>query len=186
MQNIIRDLLIKLGEDPEREGLKKTPERYEKAMRFLTKGYDEDPKEVLRGAVFHEQYDEMVTVKDIEVFSMCEHHLLPFFGKCHVGYIPRNRIVGLSKIARVVDLYARRLQVQERLTQEIATALMDTLQPQGVAVVIEAFHLCMMMRGVEKTNAKAVTSAMLGVFRTNNSTRMEFLELIQPNLNIVR
>jgi GTP cyclohydrolase I len=186
MQEIIRDLLVKIGEDPDREGLKKTPERFENAIRFLTKGYDEDPREVLRGAVFHEQYDEMVTVKDIEVFSLCEHHLLPFFGKCHVGYLPRNNIVGLSKIARVVELYARRLQVQERLTQEIATALMDTLQPHGVAVVIEAFHLCMMMRGVEKSNSKAVTSAMLGVFRTRTMTRMEFMELIKPNLNIVR
>ncbi len=186
MQDIIRDLLLRIGEDPDREGLRKTPERFEKAIRFLTKGYEEDPSEVLRGAVFHEQYDEMVTVKDIEVFSMCEHHLLPFFGKCHVGYLPRNDIVGLSKIARVVDLYARRLQVQERLTQEIAAALMDILKPQGVAVVIEAFHLCMMMRGVEKTNAKAVTSAMLGVFRTRSSTRMEFMELIKPNLNLAR
>jgi len=137
---------------------------------------------VLRSAIFHEQYDEMVTVKDIDIFSMCEHHMLPFFGKCHVAYMPRKHIVGLSKIARVVELYARRLQVQERLTQEIATALMDTLQPHGVAVVVEAFHLCMMMRGVEKQNAKAVTSAMLGVFRTRESTRMEFLELIKPNL----
>jgi len=168
MQDIIRDLLIKIGEDPDREGLKKTPERFEKSIAFLTQGYQQDPREVLRGAIFHEQYDEMVTVKDIDVFSLCEHHM------------------GLSKIARVVELYARRLQVQERLTQEIATALMDTLQPHGVAVVVEAFHLCMMMRGVEKQNAKAVTSAMLGVFRTRESTRMEFLELIKPNLNIVR
>jgi GTP cyclohydrolase I len=186
MQDIIRDLLIKIGEDPDREGLKKTPERFEKAIRFLTQGYDQDPREVLRSAIFHEQYDEMVTVKDIDLFSLCEHHLLPFFGKCHVAYMPRKNIVGLSKIARVVELYARRLQVQERMTQEIATALMDTLQPHGVAVVIEAFHLCMMMRGVEKSNSKAVTSAMLGVFRTRESTRMEFMELIKPNLNIVR
>ena len=186
MQDIIRDLLIKIGEDPDREGLKKTPERFEKSITFLTQGYRQDPREVLRSAIFHEQYDEMVTVKDIDIFSMCEHHMLPFFGKCHVAYMPRKNIVGLSKIARVVELYARRLQVQERLTQEIATALMDTLQPHGVAVVVEAFHLCMMMRGVEKQNAKAVTSAMLGVFRTRESTRMEFLELIKPNLNIVR
>ncbi len=178
MQNIIHELLIKIGEDPDREGLKKTPERFEKAMRFLTKGYEEDPREVLRGAIFHERYDEMVTVKDIEVFSMCEHHLLPFFGKCHVGYLPRNNIVGLSKIARVVDLYARRLQVQERLTQEIATALMDILQPHGVAVVIEAFHMCMMMRGVQKQNSRAVTSSMLGNFRRSAETRMEFLDLV--------
>ena len=186
MQDIIRDLLIKIGEDPDREGLKKTPERFEKSITFLTQGYRQDPREVLRSAIFHEQYDEMVTVKDIDIFSMCEHHMLPFFGKCHVAYMPRKNIVGLSKIARVVELYARRLQVQERLTQEIATALMDTLQPHGVAVVVEAFHLCMMMRGVEKQNAKAVTSAMLGVFRTRESTRMEFLELIKPNLNIVQ
>jgi len=186
MQDIIRDLLIKIGEDPDREGLQKTPERFEKSITFLTQGYRQDPREVLRSAIFHEQYDEMVTVKDIDIFSMCEHHMLPFFGKCHVAYMPRKNIVGLSKIARVVELYARRLQVQERLTQEIATALMDTLKPFGVAVVVEAFHLCMMMRGVEKQNAKAVTSAMLGVFRTRESTRMEFLELIKPNLNIVR
>jgi GTP cyclohydrolase I len=182
MQNIIRELLGKIGEDPEREGLLKTPERYEKAMRFLTQGYGQDPREVLQKAVFHEQYDEMVVVKDIDFYSMCEHHLLPFFGRCHVAYIPKNKIVGLSKIPRVVELYARRLQVQERLTQEIATAIMDTLNPHGVAVVVEASHLCMMMRGVEKQNSKAVTSAMLGSFRTQQKTRMEFMELIKPSL----
>jgi GTP cyclohydrolase I len=186
MQELTRDLLIKMGEDPEREGLKKTPERFEKAIRFLTSGYHQDPREVLQRAIFHENYDEMVTVKDLDFFSLCEHHILPFFGKCHVAYIPRKNIVGLSKIARVVELYSRRLQVQERLTQEIATAIMDTLQPHGVAVVIEAFHLCMIMRGVEKQNSKAVTSAMLGVFRTRQSTRMEFMELIKPTLNILR
>ncbi len=186
MQNLIRNLLIKIGEDPDREGLQKTPERYEKAMRFLTQGYGQDPREVLQKAVFHEQYDEMVTVKDIDFFSMCEHHMLPFFGRCHVAYIPKNKIVGLSKIPRVVELYARRLQVQERMTQEIATAIMDTLQPHGVAVVIEASHLCMMMRGVEKQNSKAVTSAMLGSFRTQQKTRMEFMELIKPSLTIQR
>jgi len=186
MQDLIRSLLEKIGEDPGREGLVKTPERFEKAMAFLTSGYRQDPREVLQRAIFHEQYDEMVTVKDIDLFSLCEHHLLPFFGKCHVSYLPRKRIVGLSKIARVVELYARRLQVQERLTQEIATAIMDTLQPHGVAVVIEAFHLCMVMRGVEKQNSKAVTSAMLGVFRTRHSTRMEFMELIKPGLTILR
>lgn len=186
MQNLIRDLLVKIGEDPEREGLLKTPERYEKAIRFLTQGYGQDPREVLQKAVFREQYDEMVLVKDIDVFSMCEHHLLPFFGKCHVAYIPKSKIVGLSKIPRVVELYARRLQVQERLTQEIATAIMDTLQPHGVGVVIEASHLCMMMRGVEKQNSKAVTSAMLGSFRTQHKTRMEFMELIKPGLNFSR
>ncbi|GAB4370868.1 MAG: GTP cyclohydrolase I FolE [Deltaproteobacteria bacterium] len=186
MQDLIKSLLEKIGEDPGREGLAKTPERFEKAMAFLTSGYRQDPREVLQRAIFHEAYDEMVTVKDLDLFSLCEHHLLPFFGKCHVSYIPRKKIVGLSKIARVVELYARRLQVQERLTQEIATAIMDTLQPQGVAVVIEAFHLCMMMRGVEKQNSKAVTSAMLGVFRTRQSTRMEFMQLIKPGLNILR
>ncbi len=186
MQELIRNLLIKMGEDPDREGLKRTPERFEKAIGYLTSGYTQDPREVLQRALFHEQYDEMVTVKDIDIFSLCEHHLLPFFGKCHVAYMPKKNIVGLSKIARVVELYARRLQVQERLTQEIATAIMDTLQPAGVAVVIEAFHLCMMMRGVEKQNSKAVTSTMLGVFRTRESTRMEFLELIKPTLNILR
>ncbi len=186
MQELTRDLLIKIGEDPDREGLRKTPERFGEAIRFLTSGYRQDPRDVLQRAIFHETYDEMVTVKDLDMFSLCEHHILPFFGKCHVAYLPRKNIVGLSKIARVVELYSRRLQVQERLTQEIATALMDTLEPHGVAVVIEAFHLCMMMRGVEKQNSKAVTSAMLGVFRTRQSTRMEFMELIKPTLNILR
>jgi GTP cyclohydrolase I len=186
MQELTRELLIKMGEDPDREGLVKTPERFEKAIKFLTSGYQQDPREVLQRAIFHESYDEMVTVKDLDFFSLCEHHILPFFGKCHVAYIPKKNIVGLSKIARVVELYSRRLQVQERLTQEIATALMDTLAPAGVAVVIEAFHLCMIMRGVEKQNSKAVTSAMLGVFRTRQSTRMEFMELIKPTLNILR
>ncbi len=186
MQELTRDMLIKIGEDPDREGLKKTPERFDEAIRFLTSGYRQDPREVLQRAIFHEEYDEMVTVKDLDFFSLCEHHILPFFGKCHVAYLPRKNIVGLSKIARVVELYSRRLQVQERLTQEIATAIMDTLAPQGVAVVIEASHLCMVMRGVEKQNSKAVTSAMLGVFRTRQSTRMEFMELIKPTLNILR
>ena len=186
MQDLIRSLLEKIGEEPDREGLRNTPERFEKAIAFLTSGYRQDPREVLQRAIFQEQYDEMVTIKDIDLFSLCEHHLLPFFGKCHIAYLPRKKIVGLSKIARVVELYARRLQVQERLTQEIASAIMDTLQPHGVAVVIEAFHLCMMMRGVEKQNSKAVTSAMLGVFRTRHSTRMEFMELIKPGLNILR
>ena len=186
MKEFTRNLLIKIGEDPDREGLLNTPERFEKAIRFLTSGYAQDPREVLQRAVFREDYDEMVTVKDLDIFSLCEHHILPFFGKCHVAYIPKKNIVGLSKIARVVELYSRRLQVQERLTQEIATAIMDTLHPHGVAVVIEAFHLCMIMRGVEKQNSKAVTSAMLGVFRTRQSTRMEFMALIKPTLNILR
>ncbi len=186
MQELVREMLRKIGEDPDREGLRRTPFRFEEALRFLTSGYEQDPREVLQRAIFHEQYDEMVTVKDIDVYSLCEHHLLPFFGKCHVAYLPKGNIVGLSKICRVVELYARRLQVQERLTQEIATAIMDTLQPHGVAVVIEAYHLCMMMRGVEKQNSKAVTSAMLGVFRTRHPTRMEFLELIKPSLPPLR
>ncbi|MBK5094271.1 MAG: GTP cyclohydrolase I FolE [Deltaproteobacteria bacterium] len=186
MQELTRDMLIKIGENPDREGLKKTPERFDEAIRFLTSGYHQDPREVLQRAIFHEEYDEMVTVKDLDFFSLCEHHILPFFGKCHVAYLPRKNIVGLSKIARVVEMYSRRLQVQERLTQEIATAIMDTLAPHGVAVVIEASHLCMVMRGVEKQNSKAVTSAMLGVFRTRQSTRMEFMELIKPTLNILR
>ncbi|HSL98709.1 MAG TPA: GTP cyclohydrolase I FolE [Candidatus Limnocylindria bacterium] len=186
MQELTRNLLAKIGEDPDREGLKKTPERFDKAIRFLTSGYRQDPREILQRAIFHESYDEMVIVKDLDVFSLCEHHILPFFGKCHVAYIPKKNIVGLSKIARVVELYSHRLQVQERLTQEIATAIMDTLSPHGVAVVVEAFHLCMMMRGIEKQNAKAVTSAMLGVFRSRQSTRMEFMELIKPSLNILR
>src|SRR3972149_9507335 len=147
MQDISRDLLIKIGEAPDREGLKKPPERFEKPIAFLTQGYRQDPREVLRSAIFHEQYDEMVTIKDIDIFSMCEHHMLPFFGKCHVAYMPRKHIVGLSKIARVVELYARRLQVQERLTQEIATALLDTLPPHGVAGGVEAFPLCMVVGG---------------------------------------
>ena len=186
MQELTRDMLIKIGENPDREGLKKTPERFDEAIRFLTSGYHQDPREVLQRAIFHEEYDEMVTVKDLDFFSLCEHHILPFFGNCHVAYLPRKNIVGLSKIARVVEMYSRRLQVQERLTQEIATAIMDTLAPHGVAVVIEASHLCMVMRGVEKQNSKAVTSAMLGVFRTRQSTRMEFMELIKPTLNILR
>ena len=186
MQDIIRDLLIKIGENPDREGLKKTPERFEKSIAFLTQGYQQDPREVLRSAIFHEQYDEMVTVKDIDIFSMCEHHMLPFFGRCHIGYIPNGRVFGVSKLARLVDMFARRLQLQERLTEQISEAVMGSIDAKGVGVMIEARHLCMMMRGVEKTNAKAVTSAMLGVFRTRESTRMEFLELIKPNLNIVR
>ena len=177
MQDIIRDLLIKIGEDPDREGLKKTPERFEQSIAFLTQGYRQDPREVLRSAIFHEQYDEMVTVKDIDIFSMCEHHMLPFFGKCHVAYMPRKHIVGLSKIARVVELYARRLQVQERLGEQIADALEEALRPRGVGVVLDAVHLCMMMRGVEKQNSRTVTSALRGEFRSCPMTRDEFLRL---------
>jgi GTP cyclohydrolase I len=179
LQSLIRDLLKELGEDPHREGLRATPERVERALRFLTSGYGQDVAEVLNGAIFTQPYDEMVLVKDIELYSLCEHHLLPFFGKCHVAYIPNGKIVGLSKIPRLVEVFARRLQVQERLTCQIADALMEVLQPQGVAVVVEAFHLCMMMRGVEKQQSRAVTSAMRGAFREQLATRTELMQLLQ-------
>jgi len=175
---LMRKILIRLGEDPEREGLKGTPARYEKALRFLTGGYGQDPSKILNGAMFSVCYDEMVVVKDIELFSLCEHHLLPFFGKCHVAYIPSQKVVGLSKIARLVNMYARRLQIQERLTSQIAKAIQQHLSPEGVGVVIEARHLCMVMRGVEKQHSQAVTSAMLGCFRDSRQTRDEFLSLI--------
>jgi GTP cyclohydrolase I len=175
---LMRDILTRLGEDPDREGLRGTPARYEKALRFLTSGYTQDPAKVLNGAMFSVCYDEMVVVKDIELFSLCEHHLLPFFGKCHVAYIPTQKVVGLSKIARLVNLYARRLQIQERLTSQIAKAIHQHISPEGVGVVIEARHLCMVMRGVEKQHSQAVTSAMLGCFRDSRQTRDEFLSLI--------
>ena len=178
MQKLFRDLLVKLGEDPEREGLQRTPERMEKAYHFLTSGYREDAKDILERAVFSEKYDEMVVVKDVDVYSLCEHHLLPFFGKCHVAYIPDGKIIGLSKIPRIIEVFSRRLQVQERLTTEISTAIADTIRPKGVAVVIEAFHLCMRMRGVENQNAFAITSSMKGIFRQDEKTRLEFLHLI--------
>lgn len=179
MQEIIRELLEKLGEDPSREGLAQTPQRVEKALKFFTKGYNENPAEVLNNALFEEDYDEMVIVKDIDIFSLCEHHLLPFFGKCHIAYIPKKKIVGLSKLARMVEIFSRRLQVQERLTTQIAETIRSTLDPQGVGVVIEAQHLCMIMRGVEKQNSIAITSSMLGSFRSNVETRMEFMDLIK-------
>jgi len=172
-----RSILEDLGEDPAREGLAKTPERVAKALQFLTHGYDLDPAEILRSAMFREEYRQMVIVKDIEIYSLCEHHLLPFFGKAHVAYIPDGHIVGLSKIPRVVDAYARRLQVQERLTEQIARAVEEVLEPHGVGVVIEAYHLCMMMRGVEKQNSKTITSALRGTFRDDAKTREEFLYL---------
>src|SRR6186997_1122813 len=179
MQDIIRQLLAGLGEDPSREGLRDTPMRVEKSMRFLTSGYDADIDAVLNNALFTVDYNEMVIVKDIDFYSLCEHHLLPFFGKCHVAYIPRQRVIGLSKIPRLVDVFARRLQIQERMTNQIAETIREKIDPLGVAVVCEGTHLCMSMRGVEKQNSYAVTSAMLGGFRDNARTRMEFLELIR-------
>ncbi len=179
IEDSMRDVLRQLGENPEREGLLKTPERVAKSLRFLTRGYHQDVDKILNGALFHVAYDEMVIVKDIEVFSLCEHHLLPFFGRCHVAYVPTDRIIGLSKIPRLVDAFARRLQVQERLTTQIAETIMEKIKPQGVGVVIEARHLCMIMRGVEKQNSVAVTSAMLGVFRDCDQTRAEFLRLVR-------
>jgi GTP cyclohydrolase IA len=176
--DLVRRMIAQLGEDPNREGLRRTPERFEKALRYLTSGYRQDPEKILNNAMFSVGYDEMVVVKDIEVYSLCEHHLLPFFGKCHVAYLPNNKVVGLSKIARLVNMYARRLQIQERLTNQIATTIQEQLKPQGVGVIIEARHLCMVMRGVEKQNSAAVTSAMLGAFRDNKQTRDEFLSLV--------
>jgi GTP cyclohydrolase I len=179
MQDIIRQLLTELGEDPSREGLLDTPKRVEKSLRFLTSGYAADVDAVLNNALFTVDYNEMVIVKDIDFYSLCEHHLLPFFGRCHVAYIPQGRVVGLSKIPRLVEIFARRLQVQERLTNQIAETLREKIRPLGVAVVMEASHLCMSMRGVEKQNSVAVTSAMLGVFQHDARTRMEFLDLIK-------
>src|SRR5207248_3797597 len=179
MQDLIRRLLAEMGEDPAREGLLNTPKRVDKALKFLTSGYDADIDKVLNDALFTVDYSEMVIVKDIDFYSLCEHHLLPFFGKCHVAYIPTNKVIGLSKIPRLVDVFARRLQVQERLTNQIANIVLETIKPMGVAVVMEATHLCMSMRGVEKQNSFAVTSAMLGAFRDSARTRMEFLELIK-------
>jgi GTP cyclohydrolase I len=179
--NLVSELLKELGEDTQREGLDRTPERVEKALRYFTSGYSQDVKEVLNGALFVEDYDEIVIVKDIDFTSLCEHHLLPFLGKCHVAYMPNRKIVGLSKIPRLVEMFSRRLQVQERLTTQIANTLNDALQPRGVAVVMEAIHLCMLMRGVEKQNSKAITSSMLGVFRDRAETRAEFMELIKSS-----
>jgi GTP cyclohydrolase I len=173
----VRDLLAALGEDPEREGLVKTPERVESSLRFLTQGYHMSVDEVIGEAVFEETHQSMIMVRDIELYSLCEHHLLPFFGRAHVAYIPNGKILGLSKVARIVDVFARRLQVQERLTDQIADAIMDVLQPAGVGVVIEAAHFCMMMRGVEKQNSRTVTSALRGIFRDDSKTRVEFLRL---------
>ena len=179
LQDLIREMLVRLGEDPERDGLQNTPERMERSMQYLTRGYQEDPEEVLQSAMFDVSYDEMVIVKDIEMFSLCEHHLLPFFAKVHVAYIPSGKVIGLSKVPRLVDGFARRLQVQERLTTQIAEAIESAIKPQGVGVVVEARHLCMMMRGVEKQHSATITSSMLGAFR-NKKTRDEFLALIHP------
>jgi GTP cyclohydrolase I len=179
LASLVHQQLALIGEDPDREGLVKTPERVARALAYLTRGYDQDPYEVLGDAMFTEHYDEMVLVKDIDIFSLCEHHLLPFFGRCHVAYIPTRQIAGLSKVARLVDIYARRLQVQERMTREIGHCIQDVLKPEGVGVVIEAHHMCMMMRGIEKQNSMAVTSCMLGSFRKDSKVRMEFLDLIR-------
>ena len=179
LEALVKEMLCQLGEDPEREGLIKTPDRVSRSLRFLTSGYKQDVDKVLNGALYTVTCDEMVLVKNIELFSLCEHHLLPFFGSCHVAYIPRGKVIGLSKIPRLVDLFARRLQIQERLTTQIAETIMEKINPLGVGVVIEAKHLCMVMRGVEKQNSVAVTSALLGSFRKDNQTRNEFLSLVR-------
>jgi GTP cyclohydrolase I len=179
MKNLINELLVKLGEDPKREGLLETPERVTKSLTFLTSGYGIDPAKVIEGAIFDECCDEMIIVKDIDLFSLCEHHMLPFYGKAHVAYIPDGKIIGLSKIPRLVEVFSRRLQVQERLTHQISDALFDVLKPKGVGVVIEALHLCMAMRGVEKQNSVTITSSMLGNFKQDHRTRQEFLSLIR-------
>ena len=181
LAELVHETLLRLGEDPQRDGLLKTPERVDKSLRWLTRGYTLSVEEAIGSAIFEEQHESMVLVKDIEMYSLCEHHMLPFFGKVHVAYIPRNRIVGLSKLPRIVDIFARRLQVQERMTEQIADALSKVLQPQGVGVIIEAYHLCMMMRGVEKQNSKTITSAMRGVFLEDMRTRDEFLRLSMVN-----
>ena len=178
MAELIRQLIVLFGEDPRREGLRKTPERVVEAWTALTRGYHEDPDALIRSATFEVEANHMIIIKDIEIFSLCEHHLLPFFGRCHIGYIPKGRVLGVSKLARLADLYARRLQLQERLTNQIARALMDHLKPEGVGVIIEARHLCMMMRGVEKQNSSMITSAMLGSFHESNATRNEYLQLV--------
>ena len=182
-EDLVREMIVRLGEDPEREGLARTPERVAKAMQFLVKGYKDDPEALLRKALFTVTYDEMVIVKDVEMFSLCEHHLLPFFGKVHVAYIPNGKVIGLSKIPRLIEAFSRRLQIQERMTTQIAEAIQNAIEPQGVGVVIEARHLCMMMRGIEKQHSAAVTSSMLGCFRNEEETRSEFLSLIRQRSN---
>jgi GTP cyclohydrolase I len=182
-EDLVQEMLVRLGEDPNREGLQQTPERVRKSLQFLTRGYSEDPEALLKGALFSEPYDEMVIVKDVEMFSLCEHHMLPFFGKVHVAYIPNGKVIGLSKVPRLIELFSRRLQIQERLTTQIAETIQKVIEPQGVGVVIEARHLCMMMRGIEKQHSAAVTSSMLGCFRDENETRSEFLSLIRQRPN---
>ena len=179
LSGLVRELLEQLGEDPERDGLQRTPERVAKALRFFTEGYGQDPRSILNNALFEVSYDEMVLVKDVDFYSLCEHHVIPFFGRVHVAYIPNGRVVGLSKIPRLVEMFARRLQVQERLTVEIAETIEKVLRPRGVAVVVEAIHLCMMMRGVEQQNAFAITSSMRGDFKSDSKTRSEFMELLR-------
>jgi GTP cyclohydrolase I len=181
--DLVREMIVRLGEDPTREGLVRTPERVQRAFKYLTRGYDEDPEALLKGALFTVSYDEMVIVKDVEMFSLCEHHMLPFFGKVHVAYIPNGKVIGLSKIPRLIEIFSRRLQIQERLTTQIAETIQQAIEPQGVGVVIEARHLCMMMRGVEKQHSAAVTSSMLGCFREEQETRTEFLSLIRNKTN---
>lgn len=183
ISEVYSGIISDIGEDPQREGLQRTPERVAKALQFMTHGYDMDPKKILESAIFHEEYSEMVIVKDIEVYSLCEHHMLPFFGKAHVAYIPDGMIVGLSKIPRVVDAFSRRLQVQERLTLEIRDCIQETLKPKGVAVVMECCHMCMQMRGVQKQNSVTTTSAFTGIFMNNEATRKEFINLIQAKLH---
>jgi len=182
-EDLIQEMIVRLGEDPQREGLQQTPERVRKSLEFLTRGYREDADALLKGALFTVDYDEMVIVKDIEMFSLCEHHLLPFFGKVHVAYIPNGKVIGLSKLPRLIELFSRRLQIQERLTTQIAETIQRVIEPQGVGVVIEARHLCMMMRGIEKQHSSAVTSSMLGCFRNEEETRSEFLSLIRQRAN---
>jgi len=181
VEKLIESMLEELGEDPQRQGLRKTPARVAETFKFLTKGYSENVEEILKDALFDVQYDEMVIIRNIEVYSLCEHHLLPFFGKCHVGYLPTRKVIGLSKVIRLVELFSRRLQVQERLTQQIAHTIQEQANPQGVGVIIEAQHLCMMMRGVEKQNVKVTTSTLLGKFRQDQRSRMEFLNLVRIN-----
>ncbi len=178
IESLVRELLAEIGEDPQREGLVKTPERVARALTFFTSGYHQDVDELIHGACFQQEVDSMIIVKDIEVYSLCEHHMLPFFGRCHIGYLPRGTVFGVSKLARLVDMFARRLQIQERLTEQISYAIRDSIDAEGVGVMIEARHLCMMMRGVEKQNSMLITSSLLGIFRDNPATRHEFLSLV--------